>query len=158
MKLIAHRGNIFGPNKSQENKREYLEEAIAKGYDVEIDLWKDDQYFYLGHDEPQNQISIMWLVHNKNNLWIHCKNFKALESMSNIPIDFNYFWHENDKHTLTSKGYIWSYPGQPYNLKSIIVMPEKNDLLKFYCNDIITDAKDYNCFGICSDYVSKIII
>ena len=34
MKLIAHRGNIDGPNPSQENRQEYIEAAIAEGYDV----------------------------------------------------------------------------------------------------------------------------
>lgn len=157
MKLIAHRGNTNGPDKKQENKREYLEEAMSNGYDVEIDLWKKDQFLYLGHDFSQYQISIKWLVQHKDKLWIHCKNQKSLELMSNNKINFNYFWHESDKHTLTSKGYIWSYPGQPYSLKSVIVMPEKEDLLKFYCNDKIVNVKEYNCYAICSDYVGRMI-
>jgi len=157
MKLIAHRGNTNGPNKKQENKREYLEEAIFNGYDVEIDIWWKDQCFYFGHDFPQDQISTKWLVFHKDKLWIHCKNYKALEVISNIPIDLNYFWHENDKYTLTSRGYIWSYPGQPYYSKSIVVMPETSDLLKFYGNDKMIDVKEYNCYAICSDYVGRMI-
>lgn len=156
MKLIAHRGNIEGPNLLEQNKQKYIENTISKGYDVEIDLWHKDNFFYLGHDEPQYKVTSLWLYKNKECLWIHCKNYDALEKLSNSPIDYNYFWHENDKHTLTSKGYIWSYPGQPYNSKSIIVMPELNNLLKFYGNDTIVDIKDYNCFGICSDYIGKI--
>lgn len=157
MRLIAHRGNTLGPNKENENKIEYIQKSIFEGYDVEIDLWVKDQCLYLGHDEPQNQISMKWLVQYTDRLWIHCKNQKALEFMSNLPIDFNYFWHQNDKHTLTSRGYIWSYPGQPYSSKSVIVMPEVNDLLKFYGNDKMIDVKDYNCYAICSDYVGKMI-
>ena len=38
MKLIAHRGNIHGENPSEENKPEYIDAAIDKGYDVEIDV------------------------------------------------------------------------------------------------------------------------
>ena len=38
MKLIAHRGNIVGPNPLEENKLEYIEAAIAGGYDAEIDV------------------------------------------------------------------------------------------------------------------------
>ena len=41
MKLIAHRGNIDGPNPSKENHPEYIESAIVDGYDVEIDLRYD---------------------------------------------------------------------------------------------------------------------
>ena len=36
MILIAHRGNLKGPNPDKENKPDYLEFAINKGYDVEI--------------------------------------------------------------------------------------------------------------------------
>ena len=41
MKLIAHRGNIDGPNPERENSPEYIEEALKAGYDVEVDVWYD---------------------------------------------------------------------------------------------------------------------
>jgi hypothetical protein len=75
MKLIAHRGNTEGPNPLEENKPEYIEQAISEGYDSEIDLWCKDHSFYLGHDEPQYEISALWLYKNKEYLWIHCKNY-----------------------------------------------------------------------------------
>ena len=128
MKLIAHRGNIFGPNPLEENNPEYIETAIADGYDVEIDVRWEDYQFYLGHDEPQYYVPMTWLVKRKDKLWIHCKDFKSLDIFSNNTIDFNFFWHEEDKFTLTSKGYIWTYPGQSYCSNSVIVMPEVFDL------------------------------
>lgn len=149
MKLIAHRGNTTGPNPLEENKPEYIEKAISDGYDVEIDLWYRDQFFYLGHDEPQYQITALWLCKNKEYLWIHCKNYDALEKISNSPIEYNFFWHEVDKFTLTSEGYIWTYPGQPSNKNSVIVMPETN-------KDGIMSVSNYECYAICSDYVRKI--
>jgi glycerophosphoryl diester phosphodiesterase len=48
MKLIAHRGNTEGPNPLEENKPEYIEEAIENGFDVEIDIWfvhKQNNFF-----------------------------------------------------------------------------------------------------------------
>ena len=39
MKLIAHRGNVNGPNPDKENHTDYINEAIILGYDVEIDVW-----------------------------------------------------------------------------------------------------------------------
>ncbi len=33
----------------------------------------------------------------------------------------NFFWHENDKYTLTSKNFIWTYPGEKTGGNSIIV-------------------------------------
>jgi hypothetical protein len=149
MKLIAHRGNTTGPNPLEENRPEYIEMAISSGYDVEIDLWYQDQSFYLGHDEPQYQITALWLYKNKEYLWIHCKNYDALEKISNSPVDYNFFWHEVDKFTLTSAGYIWTYPGQTFNENSVIVMPETT-------KDGIMEMSNYECYGICSDYVGRI--
>ena len=40
MILISHRGNIFGPNKKDENKIEYVENALNLGFDVEIDVFQ----------------------------------------------------------------------------------------------------------------------
>ena len=59
MKFIAHRGNIDGPNFEEENQLEYIERAIEKGFDAEIDIWylpQADQ-LYLGHDKPQYLVS-----------------------------------------------------------------------------------------------------
>jgi hypothetical protein len=153
MKLIAHRGNIEGPNPSEENNPDYIEKAISEGYDVEIDVRYDrfEEQFYLGHDEQQYLVSRYWLAQNMEKFWVHCKNIEALHEFSNTG-GYNYFWHQNDDFTLTSKKYIWSYPGKPYTPNSIIVMPEWNLKVESF-----SDLKVYNCFGICSDYVGKII-
>jgi hypothetical protein len=142
MILISHRGNINGPISERENHPEYIDEAIALGYDVEIDLWSIEGVLLLGHDKPQYGISQHWLNERVNSLWIHCKNIEAIEWMNTIG-GFTYFWHQEDTLTLTSFNHIWAYPGkQPIN-NSIAVMPEIN-------NDNITACK-----GICSDYIQK---
>ena len=43
MKLIAHRGNISGPNPEKENHPDYILEAIRLGYvpEEEYDNWVD---------------------------------------------------------------------------------------------------------------------
>ena len=41
MKLIAHRGNIEGPDPSIENKPEQIEACLDAGYDVVGDVWYD---------------------------------------------------------------------------------------------------------------------
>ena len=157
MKLIAHRGNINGPDSLMENNPEYIENAISQGYDVEIDIRCDDitKEFYLGHDEPKYMVDWLWLSKHREKLWIHCKNIEALYEFSSGSSGYNYFWHQTDSYTMTSQGYIWSYPGKRYNSRSIVVMPEHNDMLPFMQDNHI-DMKDHDCFGICSDYVEKI--
>lgn len=152
MKLIAHRGNINGPDPLNENNPEFIDAAIAMGYDVEIDIRLIDHKFYLGHDDPQYHVSMTWLVKKKDNLWIHCKNLESLQSLIGSPVEFNYFWHQTDDFTLTSKKYIWTYPGKKYNYKSVIVMPELNVSLENFSKIL-----KYDCFGICSDYVGRLV-
>lgn len=145
IRLIAHRGLFEGPDVNLENRPEQIEMAIANGYDCEIDLWCVDNQLFLGHDRPDYTISRDWLSNKP--LWIHAKNLAALEFLVD-DITLNYFWHENDAYTLTSRGYIWAFPGRPLNKWSIMVMPE-------YVDPELTDL-DTDCFGICSDYITKI--
>lgn len=151
MKLISHRGNIDGPNSLYENSIEYIDNALKMNYDVEVDIWLEEDIFYLGHDYPQHQVSLDWLIKRKNNLWIHCKSIKSLNFFSNNLDNFNYFWHQEDDFTLTSQNYIWTYPGKEYGCKSIIVMPEWNMKLESFL-----DLLEFECYGVCSDYISNI--
>ena len=153
MKLIAHRGNINGPNPLDENRPEYIEEAINNGYDVEIDVRYDilNNNFYLGHDEPQYVVNLYWFAKHVNNLWIHCKDINALNYFVSKTSGYNYFCHQEDDFTLTSKNYIWTYPGKTYTPSSVIVMPEWNLNISDF-----SDLLVYGCHGICSDHVKYI--
>jgi hypothetical protein len=142
MIYIAHRGLLNGPSQ-WENAPWAIEEAITVCGNAEIDLWEIDGFFKLGHDEPKYDVSWKWLREHSNGLWIHCKNFQALETLTGFYSQWNFFWHEKDAATLTSKGYIWAYPGKQPILNSIAVLPE------LYDDDIS------KCLGICSDYVLK---
>jgi hypothetical protein len=152
MKLIAHRGNIDGPNPERENSPEYIEEALKAGYDVEVDVWYDcaAETFWLGHDEPQYEATRYWMSSKKDKLWVHCKSLASLEYFNSKTGGFNYFWHQNDDYTLTSRRQIWAYPGKPYTKDTVIVMPE-------WKKDVDWDMlRVTNCLGICSDYVGKL--
>lgn len=142
MIIISHRGNIEGPNPELENKVSQIEKAINLGYDVEIDIIYKDNKLYLGHDSPQEEITLKWLDQYKNKLWIHCKTKEALFFLHNKSKDLNYFCHDKDFATLTSKNIIWGYPGEKIK-NSIFVLPE-------WENDDISNA-----LGICTDYPEK---
>jgi hypothetical protein len=146
-KLISHRGNINGSIPHNENHPDYIDEAIHVGFDVEIDVWMIEGILYLGHDEPQYGITQHWLNERYEKLWIHCKNVEAMEWFNMIG-GFNYFWHQNDDYTLTSKNILWVYPGKKLTANSICVMPEINNLDKYILNE---------CLGVCSDNISKFL-
>lgn len=154
MKIIAHRGNIDGPNPLTENHPETIDNAIDMGFDVEIDIRYDpfDDQFYLGHDDPQYVVTTYWLAQRMENIWIHCKNIDALYHFVTKTGGYNYFWHQTDDFTLTSKNYIWTYPGQPYTSSSVIVMPELS-IKEENFDELIA----YNCYGVCTDYPQRLL-
>jgi len=126
LKVISHRGNLHGPRTCNENSPESVEFALIQGFECEIDIWFDENHnLLLGHDLGIYPISIPWIVERSNKLWIHCKNLPALIYFQNLESNLNYFWHENDRFTLTSLGYIWSYPDYIIHKDSISVLPEK---------------------------------
>lgn len=141
IKLIAHRGNITGPNQKDENNPSYVSNCLNKGYDAEIDVWYIDGKFVLGHDAPQYDIHPIFLSHP--NLWIHAKNVEALSKLKNIT---NCFFHDSDDCVLTSKNYIWVYPGKKLTPNCVCVSPEKGGYS-------VTDM--LQCHAICTDYVTK---
>jgi hypothetical protein len=138
---IAHRGNITGPNPDFENDPVNLGAAISRGYDVEVDIWMNESGIFLGHDAPTHKVDESFLEDIKNEAWFHCKNIEALGYFSNHMPDAKYFWHEEDKYTLTSNGYIWTYPGNTLTNKSIVVIKEEMDLSIFD-----------GVYGVCTDY------
>jgi hypothetical protein len=138
MKVISHRGNLIGKNPEQENHPSYISDAVAKGFDVEVDVWVQGGKFVLGHDSPQYDVSVGFLQGLP--LWCHAKNEEALERL--LWGNLHCFWHENDKMTLTSKGIPWCYP-ENYMQLGVTVMQDESVPKK-------------KIFGICTDYALKI--
>jgi len=139
MILISHRGNLNGMNTERENSPDYIEEALSHGFDVEIDVWDISGSYFLGHDEPKYLVKKNFL--KNEHLWCHAKNIQGLYSM--LKDSIHCFWHQEDDVTLTSEGYIWTYPGKDLTKNSIAVLSETKP--------------DVAVAGICSDYVIKLI-
>lgn len=141
MFLISHRGNINGKNPLLENTIPYIQQALDLGYDCEIDVWFENDQLYLGHDKAEHLIDIDYLIKYSTKLWIHCKNVEALSELDKY--NLNYFWHQQDDYTLTSNGFIWTYPTKKLVPKSICVLPENGY------------DKTTQPIGYCSDYIVK---
>jgi hypothetical protein len=141
MILIAHRGNTNGRIVERENQPSYILEALEKGYDVEIDVWLIGDQLYLGHDAPQYLTEIEFLRDER--LWCHAKNVEALVCL--LENDCHVFSHDKDPYILTSRGYIWAYPGMAINSQTVCVLPEAAN----YKEDEVKGA-----LGICSDFVA----
>lgn len=139
MILISHRGNLSGVDKKNENNPKYIRNALAQGFDVEIDVRVFKNKLYLGHDEPQYKITDEFIENKK--IWCHAKEYASLKLLAKLKC--TYFWHQNDDYAICSNGYFWVYPGKKLLKNSICVLPE------------ISNYKNYNCAGICSDHIER---
>ncbi len=151
MKLIAHRGNTNGRFESYENEPNYIDEAIKKGFDVEVDVWYErdkPNILFLGHDKPLYGVSPTFFKDRITKLWIHCKNIEALEYIQDHEVlkYTHYFWHQKDDVTLTSFNFFWTYPNKPLTKHSVCVMPELFD-----------QEVPHFVHGVCTDFPMKYI-
>lgn len=124
-----------------ENDPRHVVNALAMGYNVEIDVWKVQGRTYLGHDDPEYKTDDTFL--RQGRLWCHAKNLEALDHLLRLGV--HCFWHQDDEYTVTSRGYIWAYPGS--RLESglaICVMPERS-----------VGVGISKCVGICSDHIEE---
>lgn len=145
MIIISHRGNIDGRVPDLENHPNYVLDAVTAGYNVEVDLWYVHSKLYLGHDEPQYEIDSSFLY--RAPLWIHAKSIDAAYYLT-VHKSLNWFFHDQDDCVLTSKGYLWTYPGKQLTPHSIAVMPER-----------VKEPYDISlCYGICTDYPQKYLL
>jgi hypothetical protein len=146
MKIISHRGNLEGSKSCIENSPSAIENVLANDFDCEVDVFvtKEDEIL-LGHDFGQFRVEVNWLRERSSRLWLHCKNKQALDYFVKSESDFNFFWHEKDSYTLTSRGFVWIYPGQDLVSNAIVVLPELTKSDSFLLRNV-------GVSGICTDW------
>tara|TARA_R110000744_G_scaffold342881_5_gene448107 strand:+ start:6791 stop:7234 length:444 start_codon:yes stop_codon:yes gene_type:complete len=142
MILISHRGNVNGTIPNRENTKVYIQDAIDLGYDVEVDIRFSDGKFWLGHDTPQYEVGLQWLLDRNDKLWVHCKNFQALTNLINTKLKV--FYHTNEEYTIISNLYIWAHNIKNVDNRCIVPLLSRGDLKNW---------KSVDVHGICSDYV-----
>lgn len=141
MKPISHRGNTEGKFPDRENTTAYIDRALHMGFECEIDLWS---FWRLGHDRPGEKVDPKWILERAEKLWIHCKDPGALASCFQHP-ELNFFWHDTDRFTMTSHGWVWCYPGVEacHGTKCAVVLPEP-----------FPDLPMSGFSAICSDFIA----
>jgi hypothetical protein len=148
MILISHRGNITGTNKRLENTPNYIDSALLRNIDVEVDIWFINGQFKLGHDAAEYSVDENWLLDRRWRLWCHAKNIEAISHL--FEMDMHCFWHETDTVALTSQYWLWTFPGKQLTDNSIAVMPEMLNT----SDNILAGNEWLNKFsyaGVCTD-------
>jgi hypothetical protein len=142
MRLYSHRGNLSGKSRF-ENEPLFLEDAIAAGFFVEVDLWKMDGKYFLGHDGPEHPVELGRF--DREEVIFHLKN-------AHVPplTKADAFAIDNDRYVLTLRGRLWTNYGQPANDLSIMCAPDLVGVerpLDDFLREIGPDA-----YGICTDH------
>jgi len=142
MIYISRHGNLTGPfDKTPKLKK--ISTALEKGFDVEINIrYEKQDGFTIGNPRHSVKVEKEFLIDNQKNLWCHCKNLKALSEC--LVLGLNCFSSEFDDYSLTSKLFIWGYPGKIIP-GGILVLPE-------LLNQFPTTIK---IAGICSNDIEK---
>lgn len=135
---IAHRGNFSGELPEYENRISHLNHALTLGYWIECDIQMYNGELHFGHDEPQELVDFKILMHERT--ICHAKDIESLQVIHNLGA--HYFWHETDKVTLTSRGYIWCYPGVHIRHPNAIWLDLHDEMIPRDTSGI---------FGICAD-------
>ena len=156
-RFICHRGNLEQKFVPDENKPELLDRRISNGYSVELDVWFVKGGYWLGHDEPQYEVSFEWLMKDAAAKYIHCKNGETFEHLlskcGRLGYNANLFYHTGEDYALTTRGHVIVHPGKPLLHGSVNMMPEMavarrpqgewNQTFAF-CSDSLLQGKPLN--------------
>lgn len=141
---IAHRGNINGPHANMENRPEYLQAALDKGFDVKCDVWFDGGKFMLGYEFPTFLTNRQFFQQKR--VWTHCRNASAFIELVKYT-NINCFFQENDDLALTSRGQLWAHPKcLQWDANTVLVNLDKDR------PEFVGLERPY---GICSDFIKR---
>lgn len=145
MKIFAHRGNLDGVS-PRENEPALIREALAEGFDTEIDLWEVDDRFFLGHDAATYSIDLREFDHP--NVIFHLKTpfVPRLTHADAFAID-------HDRYSLTLRGRLWTNHGQPMSRFAIMCAPELVGHAE-PLEDFVRRSR--GAAGICTDYPRQV--
>lgn len=144
MKFIAHRGYIQGDRKDIENTLPQIDLALSFDLDVEIDVRLKGDKLFLGHDRPQEEVSLDFLKKHRNRLWVHAKTLETFLYLLDISPRLNIFCQDKDPVVLTTYNKIWTHPTQ-------LLYTEDSIAVKFrYEAGFVID--NMRLYGVCSNY------
>lgn len=153
MLYISYRGIYDGNNFEDANTPSQLGKALGMGFSCMIDVWKVDDKFYLGNDQPLTEVTEKYLQGNR--WWINARNtaMQAWLPAQNPKLYPNYFWFTMPTpppaYVTASNGKLITPGTVPINNNSVIFLPEITDTACF-------STVKLKCFGICSNYLTFI--
>ena len=116
MRVIAHRGNLNGIS-PRENDPQVIRQVLDHGLSVEVDLWEIEGRHFFGHDSPAYLVNLAEF--DVQEVYFHLKT-------PHVPrlLHADAFAIDNDRYSLTLRGWLWTNYGQPVSAQSIMCAPE----------------------------------
>jgi len=145
MLYISYRGIIDGNDYQDSNTPSQLGKALGAGFTCMIDVWKVDDKFYLGNDQPITEVTAKYLQGNR--WYINARNsaMQAWLPTQNIKLYPNYFWFTAPTpppaSVTASNGKLITPGTVPINNNSVVFLPEIDDLSLF-------STVKLKCFGV----------
>lgn len=149
MLYISNRGNLDGPNMSNENNPEYVKVALEKGYHVIVDTWigknKDGNFqISLGQIQPMYPVDLTFMQNPK--IIARVKDVGTFQMLTDNKISSVIL---SADPALSSAGLLWPPGGARFITRSCVLnMPE------WFTKDF-KDLVTIPCAGVCSDYIES---
>lgn len=119
---------------------------------AEIDVRYVDGAFYIGHDEPEEELEYSELKDVLPFLWVHCKNIEAYRRLlENHENEIKFFVHNADDFAVVKGGYYWTTEPKALILPGTVLMDVMGTgYLPETMSHILSEA-----YAICSDYLES---
>jgi hypothetical protein len=121
---------VNGPDKRLENDIATIVHRCSNGLYSEIDIWYVNSKWYIGHDSPEQEITLEYLM--SPYLFIHAKNVEAFHELQQLSdahgLNLRIFYHTEEHYALTTRGETIIYPGLPEKEGWLYMMPERTEL------------------------------
>ena len=152
MIYISYQGIYDGTNYEYANTPKQIGKAFGSGFSVMADVWKVDDKFYLGTEQPLIEVTAKYLEGNR--WWLNARNpaMQTWLSTQRPALYPNWFFFPTmppPAYVTASNGKLVTPGTVPINNSSVIFLPEITDRAMF-------STVKLKCFGICSTYLSFI--
>ena len=153
MLYISYRGIYDGTNYEDANTPSQLGKAMGMGFSCMIDIWKVDDKFYLGSDQPLTEVTEKYIQGNR--WWINARN-TAMQNWlptQNQKLYPNWFYFTTPTppppYVTASNGKLITPGTVPIYNDSVIFLPEIDDKGLF-------STVHLRNYAICSTYLTFI--
>lgn len=153
MIYISYQGIYDGTNFEYANTPNQIAKASGYGFNVMLDVWREDNKLYLGYEQPTTEVTEKYLQNKR--FWINAQNeeMQTWLSTQTATLYPNWFYFTEPTppppYVTASNGKLITPGTVPINNNSVIFLPEVDDKGLY-------STVHLKCYGVCSAYLTFI--